>query len=100
MQNGMAHQVSCLAQKTRERMKNPNSRAEAVYQSPITIAIFFKSLLPFLKQFEDSVGGDGLLELLSKGILRKVYSSLVGVFGQGIGDQLEIRMRNRCMASR
>jgi len=67
----MAHQVSRLAQKARERIKNPNSRAEAVYQSPIPIAIFFKSLLPFLKQFKDSVGGDGLLELLGKGITEK-----------------------------
>ena len=95
----MAHHVSRLTQKARDRTKNPNSRAEAVYQSPIPIAIFFKSFLPFLKQFKDSVGGDGLLELLGKGILRKVDSGLMGVFGQGIGDQLEVRMRDRCMAS-
>jgi hypothetical protein len=96
----MAHQVSRLAQKARERTQNPNSWAEAVSQSPIFIAIFFKSFLPFLKQFKDSVDCDGLLEPFSKTILGKVNSGLVGVFSQGIGDQLEVRMRNRDIASR
>ena len=33
-----------------------------------------------------------MLELLDEGILRKVDSSLVGVVGQGIDDQLEVRI--------
>ena len=33
-----------------------------------------------------------MLDVLSKGILRKVYSGEIGVVGQGIDDQLEVRM--------
>ena len=73
-------------------MKNPNCWAEAAYQPPIPIAIFFKRLLPFLKQFKDSIWGIGLLELLDEGILRKVDSGLAGVVSQGIDDQLEVRI--------
>ena len=98
----MVHQTSRLTEKTGEHTEEPNSRSEAAYQSPVPIAIFFKSLLAFLKHLKDDVGGDGLLllEFLSKRIPRKVYSGLVGVISQGIGDPLEVRMRNRCMVSR
>lgn len=45
----MAHQTGRLTEKTREAMKDPNSRAETIYQSPILIAIFFEGFLSFLK---------------------------------------------------
>jgi len=45
----MTDQASCLAKKVRERMKDPNGWAEAVYQSPILVAKSLESLLPFLK---------------------------------------------------
>jgi len=41
----------------RERMKDAHCWTEAVYQSPIPTAIFFKSLLPFLQKFV----GEGIL---------------------------------------
>jgi hypothetical protein len=46
-----AHEAKVLAQNARERMKDANYWAEAVYNSPspICVAIFFKGLLPFLK---------------------------------------------------
>jgi hypothetical protein len=80
-------------------VKNSNRWAEVTYQPPIPIAIFFKRLLPFLKQFKDGIGGVGLLELLDEGILRKIDSSLVGIVGQGIDyDQLEVGMGCGCMS--
>jgi hypothetical protein len=41
-----------------------------------------------------------VFDLLGEWILRKICSSLVGVFGQGIDDQLEVRIGGGCMASR
>jgi hypothetical protein len=41
-----------------------------------------------------------VFDLLGEWILRKICSSLIGVFGQGIDDQLEVRIGGGCMASR
>ena len=45
----MTDQANCLAKKVRERMEDPNGWAEALHQSPILVAKFLESLLPFLK---------------------------------------------------
>jgi hypothetical protein len=50
-------------------MKDANCWAEAVYKTPIHIAIFFECLLPFLKQFKDSIRGVKVLDLLGEWIL-------------------------------
>jgi hypothetical protein len=67
-------------------MKDLHRWAERAYQSPISVTIFFKSLLSLSKEFKDGIGRVGKLELLSEGILREVYPSKVCVLTQGIND--------------
>ena len=50
-------------------MKDVHCWTEAVYQSPIPTAIFFKSLLPFLQKLKDVIGGSGELKFVGEGIL-------------------------------
>jgi hypothetical protein len=91
----VTHQANRLTESAREHMKDANCRVETAYQSPVPVAIFFESLLPFLKEFKDSIGCVGLPELLGEWILRKVYSGLVGVVSQGINDHLGAGMGSR-----
>ena len=51
-----AHQADRLTKDARECLKNLHRRAEAAYQSPIAIAIFFECFLSFLEQFKDGLG--------------------------------------------
>ncbi len=64
--------------------------AEAVNQPAIAITILLERLLSFLEQLEDGLGRRSLFECGSKRILREVGSSYLGVFGQSIGDQLNV----------
>ena len=45
----VAHEGNGLAKNARQCMKDPYRRAEATYQLPIPLAIFFKSFLSFFK---------------------------------------------------
>jgi len=45
----VAHKANDLAKQARERLKDADYWAEAIYKSPIAAAIGFKVLLPFLK---------------------------------------------------
>ena len=49
----LAYQTDCLAKDTRERVKDLHCRVKTIDQSPITLAIFFKCLPPFLEQLKD-----------------------------------------------
>jgi len=75
-------------------------RAEAVYQSPILIAILFKRLLPILKLLKDIFRRLPPLEIGSERVLREVYPSLFGVIGQGIDDQFKVFSGGWCLSSR
>lgn len=96
----VTHQADCLAKDPRERLKNLHCRADAVYQSPIAIAVFLESLLPSLEKLEDSFWRIRLFESNSEWILREVYPSHFGVIGQGIDDQLDVRGGGCCLTSR
>jgi hypothetical protein len=69
-------------------MKDSYCRAEAVDEGPIPLAISSKSVLPFLKQFENGIGVVAELKLLGKWVLGEVYSRLIGIVTQSIDDQL------------
>ena len=53
----MTHEAGRLAEDSRECLENLHCRAEATYQSPIAIAIFFEILLASLEKLEDSLRG-------------------------------------------
>jgi hypothetical protein len=75
-------------------MKDSYCRAEAVDKGPISLAIRSKSVLPFLKQFENGIGAAAELKLLGKRVLGEVYSRLIGIVTHGIDDQLQGRRRS------
>ena len=82
----VAHQADCFSESRRECMKDLHCWAEAVYQCPIPIAIFFKSLLPFLKKLKDIIGRSGELKFVGEGILREVYTRGFGIVSQSIDE--------------
>ena len=49
----VTHLVDGLANDVRERVKDLDCGAEAVYQFPIVLAIFFEGLFSFMEQLED-----------------------------------------------
>ena len=49
----VAHVTDGLANDVRECMKDLDCGAEAVYQFPIVLAIFFEGLFSFMEQLED-----------------------------------------------
>ena len=51
-----ADQADRLAVNARKGMYDCHCRAETTYESPIAIAICFKSLLSFLEQHKDGLG--------------------------------------------
>src|SRR5580693_2332899 len=75
-------------------MKNSYCRAEAVDKGPILLAISSKSILPFLKQFENGIRIAAELKLLGKGVFGEIYSRLNGIVTQSIDDQLQGRRRS------
>ena len=62
---------------------------EAADQRPISISIFFKSLLSFLKELKDMIRRFVELELVCKGVVSEVDTRFLGIVNKSSEDQLE-----------
>jgi hypothetical protein len=80
-----------------ESMEDPHRWTEAADQCPLSIAIFPKGVLSFLKELKDIIGRFGVFELGGKGIVSEVDAGFLGIVNKGIEDQLEGRRRDGCV---
>ena len=60
--------------------------AEGIYQSPIPIAVVFKSILPLLKYPKDGIRRIQEFELLGRRMVSEIYSGLLSIVLQRFGD--------------
>ena len=72
-------------------MQSLHCWAEAIYQSPIPIAVVFKCILSLLKYPKDGIRRIQEFELLGRGMLSEIYSGLLSIVLQRFCDQLEVR---------
>jgi len=89
----VTHLADGLANDVRERVKDLDGGAEALYQFSIVIAIFLEGLFSFMEELEVRLGRIRLFESDSKGGFGEVCASKFGV-GQGcIDDRMDGRSR-------
>ena len=86
-----SHENKGLAKCARNRMQEPDYRAEAVDQFVMPFSISLELVSFVLKQLKDSIGGVTILKLVGERIFCEVYPCLVGIVGQSFDGQVKVR---------